>query len=180
MTPEFQVTKELLPNGRRTHSPEDDCGLRPEICSHRHQGFPSLRSLATPRFLIPLSPPSSPRFSSSLQKTRKYCACWRTFLDLRAPEKLRFCRQQPIYGRFSLSRIEPVPFRPPRGIKVSETRLRDRPRLSLMRLSPLCRDSNARCRFESDGWFAAPLRAEGQRESENKYPLGGQDSKRCP
>jgi hypothetical protein len=29
-----------------------------------------------------------------------YCACSRIFFDLRAPEKLRFGRQQPIYGRF--------------------------------------------------------------------------------
>jgi hypothetical protein len=33
------------------------------------------------------------------------------FLDLRAPEKLRFARQQRIFARFSLSRIEPVPLR---------------------------------------------------------------------
>src|SRR5713101_8847746 len=31
------------------------------------------------------------------------------FLDLRALEKLRFARQQLIFARFSLSRIEPVP-----------------------------------------------------------------------
>jgi hypothetical protein len=35
----------------------------------------------------------------------------RIFCDLRAPEKLRIGSQQLIYGRFSLSRIEPVPFR---------------------------------------------------------------------
>jgi hypothetical protein len=33
------------------------------------------------------------------------------FFDPRAPEKLRFGRQQPIYARFSLSRIKPVPLR---------------------------------------------------------------------
>jgi len=32
------------------------------------------------------------------------------FLELRAPEKLRFGRQRLIYARFSLSRIEPVPY----------------------------------------------------------------------
>jgi hypothetical protein len=56
------------------------------------------------------SPPSSPRFPRALQKARKYCARSRIFFCPRAPEKLRFCRHQLIYPRFSLSRIEPVPF----------------------------------------------------------------------
>ena len=46
------------------------------------------------------------------RKDRKYRACSRTLSDLRAPEKLRFGRRQLIYARFSLSRIEPVPFAP--------------------------------------------------------------------
>src|SRR5260370_24756517 len=59
---------------------------------------------------IRLAPPTSPRFSRSLQETRKYCACWRIFFELVAPEMPRFGRRQLIYGRFSLSGIEPVPF----------------------------------------------------------------------
>jgi hypothetical protein len=37
-------------------------------------------------------------------------ACSRTFSALRASEKIRFVHQQPVYVRFSLSRIEPVPW----------------------------------------------------------------------
>jgi hypothetical protein len=56
-------------------------------------------------------PPSSPLLSHSRKKTGESCACSRVFSDLRAPEKLRFGRQHLIYARFSLSSIEPVPFR---------------------------------------------------------------------
>ena len=73
--------------------------------------FPSARLLATPKLLISPAPPSSPRFPRSLPKTRKYCACSRIFFPKRGPERLGFGRQQLIYARFSLSRIEPVPFR---------------------------------------------------------------------
>ena len=65
-----------------------------------------------PRVRNDCAPPSSPRFSRSLRETRKHCACSRNFFDLRAPERLGFDHQRPIYARFSLSRIEPVPFRP--------------------------------------------------------------------
>jgi hypothetical protein len=56
-----------------------------------------------------IDPPPSPRFSRSLRKIRESCARSRIFSDLRAPEKIRFGHQQPIYARFSLLRIEPVP-----------------------------------------------------------------------
>src|SRR5713226_8872507 len=65
-----------------------------------------------PAVRIHLAPPRSPRFSGSLRKNRKYCACSRSLFDLRAPEKLTFGRQLLIYARFSLSRTEPVPFAP--------------------------------------------------------------------
>jgi hypothetical protein len=44
------------------------------------------------------APPSSPQFSRSLRKTQKYCACPRVFFDLRAPETLKFGRQQLTYA----------------------------------------------------------------------------------
>jgi hypothetical protein len=46
------------------------------------------------------------------RKTRWAIACSRIFFNMRAPEKLSFSRPQVIYARFSLSRIEPVPFAP--------------------------------------------------------------------
>jgi len=45
------------------------------------------------------------------QKTGKCRACLRPFFQLRGPEILSFGRELLIHTRFSLFRIEPVPFR---------------------------------------------------------------------
>jgi hypothetical protein len=83
----------------------------------------------------------------------RFFVCSRISFDLKALEKLRFGCQQLIHARFSLSRIEPVPFHP--NIKHS-----------LRKPHSICRYSPARIRpgplcpvlaFDSD-WFLAVQR----------------------
>jgi hypothetical protein len=77
-------------------------------CAYIREPDIRLESRLTVRIHLP--PPASPLTSRSLWKNRKYCAYWRILLILRAPENLSFGQQQLINARFSLSRIESVPF----------------------------------------------------------------------
>jgi hypothetical protein len=58
----------------------------------------------------PLSIPNAAT-ATAIARSKLFEAVIALFLDLRAPKKLRFARQQRIFARFSPPSIEPVPLR---------------------------------------------------------------------
>ena len=99
--------QEVAPTARPRDRARRGLGPFFSSTSQTHGRFRSTKSRL--RVRIDCAPPRSPRFQRSLRKIRESGARSRTFSDRRAPEKIRFGRRQPIYARFSLSRIKPVP-----------------------------------------------------------------------